>query len=335
MSIDSIYESMSSQAEGIMLTGHNNSNMIIDFNGIKAVRRIPRDTLHDMDIRAIPEKEILAALSGKGIAAPSLLQQDGDMIVMSLMPGDVLADAYGFTGRLPEWIVQDIGYCMAELHNKRYPAIERYKDAIASSPRQLYAVLQEKIEEIASSSYGSIGGICELLEIPLDNLFQGCEGDSNILEDRQMVLCHCDVHRRNVLADEDAMLVSLIDWELACYADPLYDIAVALQKLRLPPDEERLLIDSYFEESKTRETKTTRRQIDAYRKLEIVKYSVTDILRVVESIRDGYSTGEWKAEIERYAVKLANAYRVWGKDDPFDSNEIMRAFNAAFKGRLS
>ncbi|MFJ2832910.1 phosphotransferase family protein [Streptomyces sp. NPDC087263] len=61
------------------------------------------------------------------------------------------------------------------------------------------------------------------------------------LRDRPFCLLHADLHRENFIVDPDGKLWA-IDWELAMFGDPLYDLATHLYLMRYPPTQERLMI---------------------------------------------------------------------------------------------
>ncbi|MFJ9366440.1 phosphotransferase family protein [Nocardia sp. NPDC101769] len=56
------------------------------------------------------------------------------------------------------------------------------------------------------------------------------------LESRPFRLVHADVHRKNMII-RDGQEVVFLDWELALYGDPVYDVAPHLHKMGYQPDE--------------------------------------------------------------------------------------------------
>lgn len=61
------------------------------------------------------------------------------------------------------------------------------------------------------------------------------------MADRDPRLLHADLHRKNFIVDRKGGLWT-IDWELALFGDPLYDLATHLHLMRYRPDQERDLI---------------------------------------------------------------------------------------------
>ncbi|WP_371598483.1 phosphotransferase [Streptomyces sp. NBC_00564] len=65
-----------------------------------------------------------------------------------------------------------------------------------------------------------------------------------VLRDRPFSLLHADLHRENFIVDPNGKLWA-IDWELAMFGDPLYDLATHLYLMRYPQAQERLMIQRW------------------------------------------------------------------------------------------
>ncbi|MFF1714935.1 HAD-IA family hydrolase [Streptomyces sp. NPDC058268] len=63
------------------------------------------------------------------------------------------------------------------------------------------------------------------------------DSDRPSLTSRPFCLLHTDVHRANVVIDQDEIIV--IDWELAIYGDPLHDLATHLVRMGYDKDEQK------------------------------------------------------------------------------------------------
>jgi hypothetical protein len=66
------------------------------------------------------------------------------------------------------------------------------------------------------------------------------------LTGRPFCLLHADLHRENFVVDEEKRLWT-IDWELAMFGDPLYDLATHLYLMRYPADQERWMAKQWCE----------------------------------------------------------------------------------------
>jgi hypothetical protein len=63
---------------------------------------------------------------------------------------------------------------------------------------------------------------------------------------RPFTLLHGDLHRDNLIVDDEGELW-VIDWELAMFGDPLYDLATHLYLMRYPQDQARRLVYRWVE----------------------------------------------------------------------------------------
>ncbi|MEU4085603.1 phosphotransferase family protein [Streptomyces aureus] len=77
---------------------------------------------------------------------------------------------------------------------------------------------------------------------PFGNLRERVSG----LTARPFCLLHADLHRENFVVDAEGRLWT-IDWELAMFGDPLYDLATHLYLMRYPADQERWMTKHWCE----------------------------------------------------------------------------------------
>ena len=120
--------------------------------------------------------------------------------------------------------------------------------------------------------------------------------------DHPFALCHCDLHRGNVLVEEKGGF-SLIDWELFQVSDPLYDLAIHLHKMFYRKEQEKELLDGYFAAFPELPRSSAEEAIGAYRKMEDVKSATIDVLRLLIELPH-QSPEEGKRNAARYLLKL-------------------------------
>ncbi|MCW7942281.1 aminoglycoside phosphotransferase [Streptomyces hygroscopicus] len=66
------------------------------------------------------------------------------------------------------------------------------------------------------------------------------------LSERPFCLLHADLHRENFVVDDQRRLWA-IDWELAMFGDPLYDLATHLYLMRYPRPQHELMVKQWCE----------------------------------------------------------------------------------------
>jgi thiamine kinase-like enzyme len=120
-------------------------------------------------------------------------------------------------------------------------------DAVAAALRQLHALVPPP--GLRKVSFAQQAGRLQAL-LPVDA--QGPEFAALApavfarLDDNReaLVICHHDVHARNMILDADERLW-LVDWEYAGLGDPLFDLASFASQADLPESAEQRLVEQY------------------------------------------------------------------------------------------
>jgi aminoglycoside phosphotransferase (APT) family kinase protein len=126
------------------------------------------------------------------------------------------------------------------------------------------------------------------------------------LQDRPFCLLHADLHRENFILDPAGKLWA-IDWELAMFGDPLYDLATHLYLMRYPARQERILIQRWCETVEAIRRGSSRGWFDDLPKLRDFKKAqsvFTDVIRETQSLRV-------EGQFDRRRLRRA-AEKVWG-----------------------
>ena len=302
------------------LTGHNNKNFIYYSDGHDYIVRINDSSTEKVDIGMLPESTVLQFLSDHVFPAPQLIYQDHerDVLVLTYQEGKTLCEQFGTQEAVSDNIVTEIAKKMKHLHEIGYPKFP-FSNLAAVSPdtRTFYRSYLLATEKIYANLYRKYSYLFKILNFPNDP-FSSLHDDASSLLPRNFTLCHCDIHRHNVIITPNDSLY-FIDWELAMIGDPLYDIAVHLQKTRYTAEQEELFFRYYTDEKDAEQFKN---QVQIYRRLETVKYAITDGVRILERIRDGAPNSEIADMIVRYQRKLELAYKVWGTHLRLDIGEL-------------
>lgn len=125
------------------------------------------------------------------------------------------------------------------------------------------------------------------------------------LVERPFCLLHADLHRENLIIDNSWQLW-VIDWELAMFGDPLYDLATHLYLMRYPKGQEVDVISSWcrtvedVREGSSRGWEKDLPLLIDYKKAQSV---YTDVIRSATALRD-VPPGDHDAELSRTARKL-------------------------------
>lgn len=120
------------------------------------------------------------------------------------------------------------------------------------------------------------------------------------LRSRPFALLHGDLHRDNIVVGPSDRLF-FIDWELAMYGDPVYDLATHLRLMRYPADQEAEVIAGWYEELFAVEpsgslvagmTPQGGDDLDTYLDFKRVQAVHTDTARASLSLKQGVVTPE-------------------------------------------
>ncbi|MEV6009841.1 aminoglycoside phosphotransferase family protein [Streptomyces sp. NPDC051976] len=85
---------------------------------------------------------------------------------------------------------------------------------------------------VRAPNWAEFAGLFAALEVPA-NALRVLRDRIPALRPRPFALLHADLHRHNVIVRDDGDL-TVIDWELAMWGDPLYDLAIHLVRMRYP-----------------------------------------------------------------------------------------------------
>ncbi|SBW22216.1 aminoglycoside phosphotransferase [Candidatus Protofrankia californiensis] len=153
------------------------------------------------------------------------------------------------------------------------------------------------------------GDLFHDLGIPANPLTSVLSGWSS-LRPRPFRLLHTDIHRKNMIVD--AGRTYFLDWELALWGDPVYDLAVHVHKMAYQPDETNQFLADWLARMDSIATDGWEPDLVTYLAHERVKSAIVDTVRYTKLAADP-ATGDdrRRALIDALAGKLATAHLVW------------------------
>jgi aminoglycoside phosphotransferase (APT) family kinase protein len=90
--------------------------------------------------------------------------------------------------------------------------------------------------EVRQANWPEYGRLFTALEVPV-NALRVLRDRLPALRSRPFALLHGDLHRHNVIVRRDDGELTVVDWELALWGDPLHDLAIHLVRMRYPADQ--------------------------------------------------------------------------------------------------
>jgi Phosphotransferase enzyme family len=97
--------------------------------------------------------------------------------------------------------------------------------------------------EVRQPYWPRFAALFEALEVPA-NALRALRDRVPALTPRPFALLHGDLHRHNVIVRPDGDL-TVVDWELAMWGDPLHDLAIHLVRTRYPADQRAEAVDRW------------------------------------------------------------------------------------------
>lgn len=268
-----------------------------------------------MDLRVLPEAAVLRAIGAVGIRAPRVrwagvtppfqIQDHVDGVVLDRMSPRGTP--------LPPFVIDDVVHLFGTLEGvprDTLPAMEQGtwpEDGDVAGVARLLSAVTERVLRAHKPVFGRLWLALGIPDDPLEAVDSGWES----LASRPFRLVHADVHRKNMIVTNGRVV--FLDWELALWADPLYDIAAHLHKMAYFPTEQDRFLAGWQQAEVTAALTPWRRDLDTYLRHERIKSALVDSVRYAKLIRSGELTAAGNAQLVGKLVdKLVAAAAVWG-----------------------
>lgn len=214
--------------------------------------REPRPGLLWFDRRCFAsEEELLRALDGRIDGIPDLIQV-GPTRLQRFIEGKTLGALYGSGSEIPPRLTGQIVSLFGQLAQVRSGSltVDRTCTSADRSPEgdcdgfleRLILFTQERVYRRNMPEFEGLFHALRLYDIS----FWDLRKQVSKLTDRPFCLLHADLHRENFVVDCEERIWT-IDWELAMFGDPLYDLATHLYLMRYPEDQASRLTERWCE----------------------------------------------------------------------------------------
>ena len=288
--------------------GYHNENYVLSLGEDRYVLRLPVEDFEEVDIRINDENIMLqyAAEHLDFLNAPKYIYSgevgETTYSIHSFVNGQNLSEAVSDVTVLDNAIVMQLASNIAQMHvvSSRHPIIQKklYYDvqSFYNFDYNFIYNLSHKWFERLKPMYKELG-------------FPDCLSDilpylGSQLSERTFSLCHCDIHRGNLMCENMNNILKLrfIDWELVQYTDPIYDVAVHFHKIHYSPEQEQMFLAKYCEMMGL-DLDDTFNQIQVYEQLEEVKSCIIDAIRYASAIEDA-TQDKRNSNNEKYYFKI-------------------------------
>ncbi|MCX4511726.1 aminoglycoside phosphotransferase family protein [Streptomyces sp. NBC_01619] len=299
-----------SEADGA--AGYYNRNVGVDTPEGKVNVRIPLAGADIMDVRLWREEEVLACIRPYVDQAPELrhVSDEPRFQVHHFIDGRVL-DGFCPRGRsVPVHVMGDVVALMDQLTRipeEKVPGIPSHWPASGDSSgfARLLADLTRRIHRAHAEEYRHVFADFGIPEEPLavvDALWDG-------LTPRPFTVLHADLHRKNMIVHNG--VTWFLDWELALWGDPAYELAIHFHKMDYPDEQRAEVIRQWQERLPAPSTTGPRGDLDLYMAHERIKSAIVDTIRYSKQLA-GARPPERDVLLTRLAKKVNAARLVWG-----------------------
>jgi aminoglycoside phosphotransferase (APT) family kinase protein len=306
---------MTPAAQSRTSVGWYNTVTVLDVSGRGAVVvRVPIPGVTGAHPRLWREQDVLSAVAGR-VRVPRVLHASTDppWLVLEHIGGAVLSEVTPAGVPVPGHVMDEVAGLCATL--ARVPA-----DALPACPVGWptgtdTVGFARRLSDHAATTYGQFRhrGLWPLfarLGIP-PGPFEGVAARWPRLTPRRLGLVHTDLHRGNIITARGRCW--WLDWELALWGDPLYEVASHLVKMGYQPREQEALVRKWVAVMPDECTTGWHTDLDAYVAYEQVKTATLFAARAAAAVRAPAGTAPEPASAlaARLARKLAEARQHW------------------------
>lgn len=308
------------------LKGPNNNNYVVNIGESWFKIRIPVPNRLEMDIYRLPEYRVQKFLHNENLHVPNVFHfsESPRYQVQEYLPVPVVDNLYPRGTRLPKHFVEDVVEFLARLYSLSTDWLRPYfhnwpldgdtsgfLNRITKSTVEIYDRYSSKYHELYHQLGipNDIGSILRQINKPL--------------APRSFVLCHCDIHRKNCLLVGNATW--FIDWEMALFGDPAFDIGVHLSKVEYLPDEEERFLELITKRLHQKHNLAIIDDSQVYKKHSDVKSVIVHAVRYHKLISERQTNSTLSELALKYEKKLAKTEAIIG-NKALRAPEIERVF---------
>ncbi len=291
-----------------VLAGFYNDNYRLVRDGRALLFRFAKKGTVQYDPKPFAEHDVYNLIDASGISAPKLLYVSTDMSfqVHEFIQGSLIDEICPPGQKITQHHINEI-----TSFYKKIVALDLNVSNVISTDwpqKGPPLIFFEKILEKSWLTYEEQGRahreIYDFLGVPKDP-FEQFLIRAGQLTKRPWRLIHSDIHRANMIEQENGRLV-IIDWELALYGDILYCIASHLHRCRFFADEKEAIATSIYKALPEDFQKNFMKDLAFYLDFEALNSVITDTVRFPNLIKDNSVSAEIMEELSAYYADSLN-----------------------------
>lgn len=296
------------------LSGYYHHNVPVESAGGTVLVRIPLPGAEQMDLRVWPEHEVLALVAQYAERVPALrhVSADPPFQVQDFVPGTQLNALAPRGAPVPPGVLPAVVRLFTQLAAvpvDRLPALPPSwpADGQCTAFARLLSDFTQRVHDEHEPGFAALW---RALGVPPDPL-RPVVAAWPALTSRPFHLLHADLHRRNMIVTGHGVV--FVDWELALWGDPVYDLAVHLHKMGYRQDEACAVLDGWAAAFPASARAGWRADLAAYLCYERVKAALVHTVRYAREFAADDTTEPRRAVLAGKLTADLNAARpLWG-----------------------
>ncbi|MET8159702.1 aminoglycoside phosphotransferase family protein [Sphaerisporangium sp. NPDC005289] len=304
--------------------GYYNKNVRVPTPDGPVNVRIPIDGADVMDLRLWREDEVLPAIAPYVADAPRLLHTSAAPLfqVHQFIHGRVLNDlaprGVPVPGHVPGDVVRLLTQ-LAEIPREKLPSLPP-DWPVGEDTQGFGRRLSDLTRWVYSSFATEYAWLYSAFKVPADPV-AAAEALWPGMTARPLVCVHADIHRKNMIVDDGRTV--FLDWELALWGDPVYEMAVHLHKMGYLRAERDRVVELWARAMPPGHILGWEHDMEVYLAHEQIKSAVVDTVRYAQLFVDPDSAPEPEPElVAKLTEKLNNAYRHWGVSPRAEEDQV-------------
>lgn len=305
------------------MSGSYHENVPVDTPGGPVLVRLPLPRADQMDLRVWNEWEVLGAVVHRVERVPRLLYVSADppFQIHEFIRGDQLNELAPRGSRVPPAVIPDVLALfdqLAGIHSTELPALPAGwpGDGNCAAFAHLVSAATQQVHGEHRERFGALWQALGIPDDPLAPVLAAWPA----LTPRPFRLLHTDVHRRNIVMSARGTV--FLDWELALWGDPLYELAVHLHKMTYLDDELSALLGGWA--ARAGPATGWSADLAAYLRHERAKSAIVDSVRYAKKIAAGTTPAQRRTLIRTLTATLTAAAPVWHTPAGLNTDDVDR-----------
>ncbi len=249
-------------------------------DGRPVIVRAPTNRRDDMEPRQFDEARILQAARTAGVRVPKVLWQESEppFQVHEFLNGTIVNEVAPRGTELPTTFIEEVVSALVLLGDVQSAMLDASGESTGTDFLRSLINRERRIYQWCRSGMPQIYQWLRLPDDPFEIVFV----EAGRLNCRPFRLCHGDIERRNCLIYDGE--IAFLDWELALWADPLWDLSIHVTRTQYLGAEAQRFLELVQNRLPAVALSGLMPDMDVYARYEYLRAAVNDTYRYVAGV---------------------------------------------------